>query len=105
MLPVLAIPNLLQSPSIQSTASLLIVSFVLGLAFGAVVKHAIKLAMLLVFVMVILIGLGYVLPSQMILLINLLKPELMAVQSDLGLFLPLTASLFAIGFAIGLWKG
>lgn len=54
---------------------------------------------------ILLIAFGVVAPAQFTLLINLIIPEVTAVQSDLGLFIPVTAIAFAIGFALGLWKG
>ena len=96
---------LFDTGSMQGLLATVVVSFVIGLAFGAITKHAIKLGIVLVFAIIIMIVTGYVAPSQLTLLINLLAPEVIAVQGDLGLFLPLTASFFAIGFGIGLWKG
>lgn len=91
--------------SAQGLLATVVVSFVIGLAFGAITKHAIKLGIVLIFGIIIMIVTGYVAPSQLTLLINLLSPEVTAVQGDLGLFLPLTASFFAIGFGFGLYKG
>jgi hypothetical protein len=77
----------------------------MGLAVGAIIKHAFKLGLLLFFVVIILVLTGIVTPTQMGLLFELFKPEATAVQSDINYFTALSSILFIIGFAIGLWKG
>jgi hypothetical protein len=90
--------------TVQGLIASILIAFVIGVAFGAITKHAIKFGLALVFAIIMSIAFGVVAPAQLILLINLLKPEVAGVQNDLGLFIPLTASAFAFGFALGLWK-
>jgi hypothetical protein len=82
-----------------------VVFFVMGLAVGAIIKHAFKLGLMLLFAVIVLVLVGVITPTQVGLLFELFKPEATAVQSDINYFTALSSIVFAIGLALGLWKG
>jgi hypothetical protein len=90
--------------TVQGLIASILIAFVIGVALARSQNMRLNLASHWSLRSLCRLPSGSSPPAQLILLINLLKPEVAGVQNDLGLFIPLTASAFAFGFALGLWK-
>lgn len=89
----------------------IIVTFVIGLLLGVVVKRVFKLAVAIVALVVLLIVTGYInvsqdeLTKQTILRAASLQPTIVSTASQAATLFPITSLAFLAGVGLGLWKG
>ena len=100
----LALPsNITEAEIVQ-----LVISFLLGLLIGVLVRRVIALGAILAAIVILLMVAGYVSPQQIEALLN---SSLVKLQSYAGgaqeivKFIPYNSIAFIIGFVIGLAKG
>lgn len=85
-----------------------LVPLILGFIVGVIIRSAMKIGIALVVIVIILIALGIVTPSQVIQpLMSLVKsgPALTSTVNRLAGYLPYSSLTFIIGLAVGLLKG
>ncbi len=92
-------------------AGFIIVTFIIGLLLGVVVKRVFKLAVAIVALIVILFVTGYVNLNQdqfgkeTFYRAYSLAPNVISTVSQVATLLPLTSAAFLAGVGLGLWKG
>ncbi len=93
-------------------AGFIVVTFIIGLLLGVVVKRVFKLAVAIVALIAILILTGYVnlnrnqLSEETIYnAFSTVSPSVISTVSQVGTLLPLTSAAFLAGVGLGLWKG
>ena len=85
-----------------------LVSVLLGLLVGYLVKNIIKIGLTILAIIIILIAIGAISPHTVISGIETVTnytPQIEKYVSQILTYLPYNSLLFIIGFAIGLWKG
>ncbi len=91
----------------------IIVTFVIGLLLGIVVKRVFKLALAMVALILVLIVTGYVnlnwnqdqISGQTLFRVYSSVPGVVSGIQQVAILLPLTSAAFLAGIALGLWKG
>lgn len=91
----------------------IIVTFVIGLLLGVVVKRVFKLALAIVALIVVLVVAGYVnlnltqnqSGKEIIYRAYSYVPSVVSTVQQVTTLLPLTSAAFLAGIALGLWKG
>ncbi len=93
-------------------AGFIVVTFIIGLLLGVVVKRVFKLAIAVVALIAILILTGYVNLNQdqvrketIFHAYSTISPSLISTVSQVATLLPLTSAAFLAGVGLGLWKG
>jgi uncharacterized membrane protein (Fun14 family) len=93
------------------TSVLSITTFIIGILLGVIIKRAIKLALAIVSLVVLLAATGYLnlawsTPSANTVYYVFNRAQPVATQAiGLASLLPISSATFLIGAAIGLWKG
>ncbi|MFP3226991.1 MAG: hypothetical protein RXQ80_08760 [Sulfolobaceae archaeon] len=85
-----------------------LVSVLLGLLVGYLVKNIIKIGLTILAIIIILIAIGVISPHTVISGIETITsytPQIEEYVSQILTYLPYNSLLFIIGFVIGLWKG
>ncbi|MDT7876546.1 MAG: hypothetical protein RXR59_04910 [Sulfolobus sp.] len=85
-----------------------LVSVLLGLLVGYLVKNIIKIGLTILAIIIILIAIGVISPHTVISGIETVTgytPQIEEYVSKILTYLPYNSLLFIIGFVIGLWKG
>ncbi|MFP3259382.1 MAG: hypothetical protein RXQ22_00500 [Sulfolobus sp.] len=85
-----------------------LVSVLLGLLVGYLVKNIIKIGLTILAIIIILIAIGVISPHTVISGIETVTsytPQIEEYVSRILTYLPYNSLLFIIGFVIGLWKG
>jgi uncharacterized membrane protein (Fun14 family) len=85
-----------------------LVSVLLGLLVGYLVKNIIKIGLTILAIIIILIAIGTISPHTVISGIETVTsytPQIEEYVSQILTYLPYNSLLFIIGFVIGLWKG
>jgi len=85
-----------------------LVSVLLGLLVGYLVKNIIKIGLTILAIIIILIAIGAISPHTVISGIETVTsytPQIEKYVSQILTYLPYNSLLFIIGFVIGLWKG
>ncbi|MFP3200756.1 hypothetical protein DDW09_00705 [Sulfolobus sp. SCGC AB-777_L09] len=85
-----------------------LVSVLLGLLVGYLVKNIIKIGLTILAIIIILIAIGVISPHTVISGIETVTsytPQIEEYVSQILTYLPYNSLLFIIGFVIGLWKG
>jgi uncharacterized membrane protein (Fun14 family) len=85
-----------------------LVSVLLGLLVGYLVKNIIKIGLTILAIIIILIAIGVISPHTVISGIETVTsytPQIEEYISQILTYLPYNSLLFIIGFVIGLWKG
>ena len=91
----------------------IIVTFIIGLLLGVVVKRVFKLALAIVALVVVLVVTGYVnlslnqnaVGKETIYRAYSYVPAVVSTVQQVPTLLPLTSAAFLAGIALGLWKG
>jgi len=94
-------------------AGFIVVTFIIGLLLGVVVKKVFKLALAIVALIAVLIVTGYVnlnwsqnqVSGQTIYRVYSYVPGVVSGIQQVATLLPLTSAAFLAGVALGLWKG
>jgi uncharacterized membrane protein (Fun14 family) len=88
-------------------ATFFVLLFLAGLMIGVVAKRAVKLAVALVGLVVILTAAGYVATPNPQTIFNVFSQSGGAISQaeQFAMILPVSSAAFLIGLAIGLWKG
>jgi len=90
---------------------LIIITFIIGLLAGVVVKRVLKLAIAIVALVILLAVAGYVnlnpdqVSKETIYRAFSKVPPITSTASQVATLLPITSAAFLIGVALGLWKG
>ena len=86
-----------------------IISFILGLFIGVLIKKVLKVGIVLVAIVVLLIALGVVSPNTALsfikTLVTTITPVAEGYATEALAYLPYNSIFFLIGLAIGLYKG
>ena len=94
--------------------SFIVVTFIIGLLLGVIVKRIFKLALAVVALIVVLIVTGYVslnLSQSQVSretiyhTFSTTLPSVVSSAQQVATLLPLTSAAFLAGLALGLWKG
>ncbi|MGC8631697.1 MAG: hypothetical protein ACP5T2_04660 [Thermoprotei archaeon] len=86
----------------------ILISLVLGLLIGVIVKKVISLGLLLLALVLLLMAVGYIHPSFTASLLTYMQyygPKAVADAQKIASLIPYSSIFFIIGFIIGVWKG
>ena len=87
-------------------ATFIAILFLIGLLVGVVAKRAVKLAIAIVALVILLGVAGYInAPSQQTIYNVFSQTGALSRVSQVALVLPVSSGAFLVGLAIGIWKG